>query len=77
MVVFATLTITPVLWLVITCILANSLLQRLLLHPCMAGSDEVLWMPAVRTELVLVCAGLAMSWVLEGQGMRVWWSLQH
>lgn len=43
MVVFATLTITPVLWAVIACILAEPHLQRALLHLYVDGSDEVLW----------------------------------
>ena len=43
MVVFATLTITPVLWAVIACILAEPHLQRALLHLYVDGSDAVLW----------------------------------
>jgi len=43
MVVFATLTITPVLWLVIACVLAEPHLQRMLLSFYVDGSDKVLW----------------------------------
>ena len=74
MVVFATLTITPVLWLVIACILAEPHLQSALLHLYVDGSDAVLWrtLRQLLTIVAVIELADALQTVLGGVVQVTW-----
>lgn len=74
MVVFATLTITPLLWLVIACILAEPHLQSALLHLYVDGSDAVLWhtLRQLLTIVAVIELADALQTVLGGVVQVTW-----
>ena len=74
MVVFATLTITPLLWAIIACILAEPHLQSALLHLYVDGSDAVLWrtLQQLLTIVAVIELADALQTVLGGVVQVTW-----
>ena len=59
MAVLATLSVTPLLWAIIACIMAEPHLQALLLHLYVDGSDAVLWRTLCQLLTIVAAIELA------------------